>query len=193
MVRRETQRRRRRDGTERERGDGETVRRREDGRERRRQFPGSRHLRGVVSGVVGHSAHGANRGAQTRMVLPGIIANKQKQHIVNALQREPDVGEAERERETLDVTSRSKRWRRKAAMEKRGCDGDARQRWRSEAAMETREAASNGGAQTTEREKESERDFEIRERGHEEEKRKSPKVSRGGKEMEKTFNIYRVR
>ncbi|KAK9125806.1 hypothetical protein Scep_014652 [Stephania cephalantha] len=65
-------------------------------------------------------------------------------------------------------------------------DGDARQRWRSE-------AASNGGAQTTEREKESERDFAMRQRGHEEEKKKSPKVSRGGKEMEKTFNIYRVR
>ncbi|KAK9082824.1 hypothetical protein Scep_029295 [Stephania cephalantha] len=71
-------------------------------------------------------------------------------------------------------------------MEKRGCDGDARQRWRSKAAW-------NGGAQTTEREKERGRDFAMRERGHEEEKRKSPKVSRGGREMEKTFNIYRVR
>ncbi|KAK9103057.1 hypothetical protein Sjap_020311 [Stephania japonica] len=71
-------------------------------------------------------------------------------------------------------------------MEKQGCDENVRQRWRSE-------AASNGGAQTTEREKESERDFEMKERGHEEEKRKSPKVSHGGKEMEKTFNIYRVR
>ncbi|KAK9130048.1 hypothetical protein Sjap_010535 [Stephania japonica] len=69
-------------------------------------------------------------------------------------------------------------------MKKRGCDGDGRQRWRSE-------AASNGGVQTTEREKKA-RDFEMRERGHEEEKRKSPKVSHGGKEMDKTFNIYKV-
>ncbi|KAK9167075.1 hypothetical protein Scep_002266 [Stephania cephalantha] len=61
--------------------------------------------------------------------------------------------------------------------------------------METRGSveANDGGAQTTEREKESERDFAMRERGDEEEKQKSPKVSRRGKEMEKTFNIYRVR
>ncbi|KAK9142837.1 hypothetical protein Syun_012237 [Stephania yunnanensis] len=47
--------------------------------------------------------------------------------------------------------------------EKRGCDGDARKRWRSE-------AASNGGAQTTE----SDRDFAMRERS----RRRKTKVSK---------------
>ncbi|KAK9167580.1 hypothetical protein Scep_002771 [Stephania cephalantha] len=72
-----------------------------------------------------------------------------------------------RERETLDVTSDSVE----------ANDGDARQRWRSEAAMETRGSveANDGGAQTTEREKESERDFAMRERSDEEEKTKVPK------------------
>ncbi|KAK9100655.1 hypothetical protein Scep_024085 [Stephania cephalantha] len=52
-------------------------------------------------------------------------------------------------------------------------DGEARLRWRREAAMETRGSveANDGGAQTTEREKESERDFAMRERGEEEEKK----------------------
>ncbi|KAK9135385.1 hypothetical protein Syun_014715 [Stephania yunnanensis] len=73
--------------------------------------------------------------------------------------------EREREGETLDVTSDSIE----------ANDGEARQRWRSEAAMETRGSDGDDREQTTEREKESERDFAMRERGDEEEEKKSPK------------------
>ncbi|KAK9156132.1 hypothetical protein Sjap_003612 [Stephania japonica] len=69
-------------------------------------------------------------------------------------------------------------------METRGSDGEVRLRWRREAAMEKRASVEWRSADDRER-------FRDEREKPQRRKRKSPKVFRRGKEMEKTFNIYR--